>query len=158
MTEKIRYEQEKKRFCEKYHQPTEDFIQTFMGDDAWQRLMRFEDMLRDRYDLNREMKFPFGNEYGWGFRYAHKKSLLLYVFFEEGGFCCTISINSAGAQEVEAMLDDLLPEIRTIWINRYACGADGGWINRSVTSDDELLDLVRLVGVKVKPKKKAKAN
>lgn len=158
MAEKIRYEQEKKRITEKFNQPTEGFVQLFMGDDAWQRLMRFEEMLRERYDLNREMKFPFGNEYGWGFRYSHKKSLLLYVFFEEGGFCCTISINDAGAQEVEAMLGDLLSEIQAIWINRYAYGADGGWLNRSVVSDDELPDLVRLVGVKVKPKKGAKAK
>lgn len=158
MAEKIRYEQEKKRLTEKFHQPTEEFIRLFMGDDAWQRLMRFEEMLRERYDLNREMKFPFGNEYGWGFRYAHKKALLLYIFFEEGGFCCTISINDTGAQKVEAMLGDLLPEIQAIWLNRYACGADGGWLNRSVASNDELPDLIRLVGVKVKPKKVAKGK
>lgn len=153
MAEKIRYEEERKRFTEKFYQPTEEFVRLFMGDAAWQRLMRFEEILRERYDLNREMKFPFGNKYGWGFRYSHKKSLLLYVFFEEGGFCCTISINDAGAQEVEAMLGDLLPEIQDIWINRYPCGANGGWLNRSVAGDDELSDLVRLIGVKVKPKK-----
>lgn len=145
---------DKKRLTEKSRQPTEDFVRIFIGDDAWQRLMRFEEMLRERYDLNREMKFPFGNEYGWGFRYAHRKSLLLYVFFEEGGFCCTISINDKGAQEVEAMLGDLLPEIQTLWKNRYPCGVDGGWLHRSVSSDNELPDLARLVGVKVKPKKR----
>lgn len=144
---------EKKRLTEKFHQPTEELVQLFMGDDAWRRLMRFEEMLRMQYDLNREMKFPFGNEYGWSFRYSHKKSLLLYVFFEEGGFCCTISINDTGAQQVEAMLGDLLPEIQAVWTNRYPCGADGGWLHRSVASHDELPDLIRLVGVKVKPKK-----
>ncbi len=152
MTEKIRYEKEKKRLSEKSPQPTEEFVRIFMGDDAWQRLMRFEELLRERYDLSREMKFPFGNTYGWSFRYAHKKSLLLYVFFEEGGFCCTISIGDKGARAVETMLDSLRPEIQEIWKNRYACGVDGGWLNRSVASDDELPDLVRLVGVKVKPK------
>lgn len=146
---------EKKRLYEKAHQPTEEFVQIFMGDCAWQRLMRFEEMLQKRYDLNREMKFPFGNEYGWSFRYAHKKTLLLYVFFEEGGFCCTISISDKGAQEVEAMLGDLQPEMQALWRNRYPCGADGGWIHCSVSSDKELSDLVRLVGAKVRPKKGA---
>ncbi|HBU12360.1 MAG TPA: hypothetical protein DEB31_06430 [Clostridiales bacterium] len=154
MAEKIRYKQKEKRLTEKHQQPQEEFVRLFMGDDAWQRLMCFEEMLLKRYDLSREMKFPFGNEDGWGFRYAHRKSLLLYVFFEEGSFCCTISINDTGAREVEAMLSDLRPEIQAIWINRYACGADGGWLNRSVTSDEELPDLIRLIGVKVKPKKK----
>lgn len=129
-----------------------------MGEVAWNRLMRFESMLRERYDLIREMKFPFGNDYGWSFRYSHKKSLLLYVFFEEDGFNCTISINEAGAQKVNVMLGNLMPEIQDAWINRYACGVDGGWLNRSVVSDDELPDLIRLVGVKVKPKNGAKEN
>lgn len=51
-------------------------------------------------------------------------------------------------------MNDLLPEIQVIWINRYACGNDGGWLNRSVESDGELHDLVWLEGVKVKLKKK----
>lgn len=149
MAEKIRYETNKVRLTEKYQQPPE----AFMGIEAWSRLMRFEEMLRERYDLSREIKFPFGNEYGWSFRYSHKKPLLLYVFIEEGGFCCTISINDKGAQEVDSMFSDLLPEIQASWINRYACGAEGGWLHRSVTSDDELPDLIRLVSVKVRPKK-----
>lgn len=153
MAEKIRGELVKKRLVEKHHQPTEEFVRQFMGDDAWQRLTRFEKMLGERYDLNREIKFPFGNDYGWGFRYSHKKSLLLYVFFEEGGFCCTISINDKGAKEVETMLSELRPEIQSIWKNRYPCGAEGGWLNRSLAGDEELSDLIRLVGVKVKPKR-----
>ncbi len=153
MADKIRYETEKKRLTEKLNKPPIEFVQAFMGDKAWRRLSRFEEMLRERYELSREMKFPFGNADGWGFRYVHNKSLLLYVFFEEGGFCCTISINDAGAPKVEAMLRDLRPEIQKIWTNRYACGADGGWINHSVENDDVLPDLVRLVGAKVKPKK-----
>ena len=144
---------EKKRLTEKLHQPPEEFIRIFMGDDAWSRLMRFEDMLKENYDLSREIKFPFGNEYGWSFRYIHKKSLLLYVFFEENGFCCTISINDKGAHEVESILNDLQPETQTVWNNRYPCGDFGGWIHYSVEADNELFDIIRLVGIKVKPKK-----
>jgi len=143
----------KRRLTEKSHQPQEEFIRVFMGDDAWSRLMRFEDMLKANYDLSREIKFPFGNDYGWSFRYTHKKSLLLYVFFEENGFCCTISINDKGAQEVESILSDLQPEIQTLWNNRYPCGDFGGWIHHSVETDNELPDLIRLIGIRVKPKK-----
>jgi len=103
MAEKIRYEKKKTRLTEKYQQPPESLIRIFMGIEAWKRLMRFEEMLRERYDVSREIR--------------------------------------------------LLPEIQASWLNRYACGADGGWLNRSVISDEELPDLIRLVGVKVKPKK-----
>ena len=153
MIENIHNENENLRMTEKAHTPPEELIQLFMGEDAWARLKRFEELLGELYDLNSEIRFPFGNEYGWGFRYAHKKSLLCYVFFEKGGFCCTISINDAGAQKVEAMFGELHPAIQNIWRNRYACGADGGWIHHSVAGDDELPDLIRLIGVKVKPKR-----
>ncbi|MCL2841373.1 MAG: DUF3788 domain-containing protein [Defluviitaleaceae bacterium] len=142
----------KKRLFEKAHQPTEAIIQSFMGDDAWQQLMKFEGMLRKHYNLNREMKFPFGRNYGWSFRYTHNKSLLLYVFFEEGGLSCTLSINDKGAPKVEAMLNDLQPDIQTLWKNRYPCGDVGGWIHCSIENEIELSDIIRLLGAKVKQK------
>ena len=64
MAEKIRYEKKKTRLTEKYQQPPESLIRIFMGIEAWKRLMRFEEMLRERYDVSREIRFPFGNEYG----------------------------------------------------------------------------------------------
>ena len=157
MADEDKFISEKKRLSDKAHQPTEEYIQSYMGDDSWQRLMRFEDLLRERYALNREIKFPFGNNYGWSFRYTHNKTLLLYVFFEENGFCCTISIGGKGAVEVEKIFDELKPKLQSMWENRYPCGYHedyyGGWIHYSVEHDDELLDMVRMVGVKVKPKK-----
>lgn len=99
-----------------------------------------------------------GNDYGWSFRYVHKKTLLLYVFFEENGFCCTISINDKGAQKVESILNDLSPEIQSVWNNRYPCGDFGGWIHYSVEADYELPDLIRLISIKVKPKKKCESE
>jgi hypothetical protein len=73
------------------------------------------------------------------------------VFFEKDGFCCTISINDKGAQQVEAILGDLLPKTQALWNNRYPCGERGGWIHQSVQADDELPDLIRLIGIKRKP-------
>lgn len=142
---------DKARLTDKRQQPTAEAVQLFLGEAAWQRLLRFEQLLRERYALSRELKFPFGSAYGWGFRYAHKNALLLYVFFEEGGFCATISINDKGAPLVEAMLESLLPETQALWRNRYPCGADGGWIHCSVAGDEVLPDLIRLLGAKIKP-------
>lgn len=59
--------------------------------------------------------------------------------------------------EVEAMFCELNPKLQTVWKNRYPCGYHGdyygGWIHCSVECDDELPDMIRLVGVKVKPKR-----
>ncbi len=58
MAKKIRYENENERMNDIAIQPTEELIRLFMGDDAWRRLMRFEALLQERYDLNREIKSP----------------------------------------------------------------------------------------------------
>ncbi|MDR0913720.1 MAG: DUF3788 domain-containing protein [Oscillospiraceae bacterium] len=140
----------KTRLTQKENPPTQADIRNFIGEDSCLRLARFEELLQERYDLTRVLKFPFGNEYGWGFRYSHKKALLLYVFFEQGGFCCTISINDKGAPKVEAILGELLPATQSLWQSRYPCGEFGGWVHYSVETDDALPDIVRLIGVKVK--------
>lgn len=143
----------KERLTDKTHPPTEEEIRCFLGESAWARLQRLEDLLQEKYDLTRALKFPFGSSYGWGFRYGHGKTLLLYAFFEKEGFCCTLSINDKGAKKVEALLENLLPETQTLWHQRYPCGKIGGWIHLSVEQEEELADLLRLVEVKVRGRK-----
>lgn len=149
------YKVEKERLLNKEDIPTQELIDNLLGKEGMRRLALFEEMLRKNYDLNSELKFPFGNSYGWAYRYTHKKALLLYVFFEKDGFCCTVSINDGGAGIVNGIIDTMLPKTKELWANRYPCGKDGGWVNYSVSSDEELKDIIRLVACKVKPKKQA---
>lgn len=150
------FETTKERLTNKDVMPTQEVINSFIGDESAKRLSLFEKMLGENYDLNRELKFPFGNNYGWAYRYTHKKSLLLNVFFEKGGFCCTLSINDKGAEVVDTIIDTMLPETKVLWENRYPCGKIGGWIHYSVSNDKELKDIIQLLSVKVKPKKMKK--
>ncbi|MCL2373319.1 MAG: DUF3788 domain-containing protein [Defluviitaleaceae bacterium] len=143
----------KGRLFDKTKPPSEGDIKAFIGQNAWRQLMKFEDMLQERYNLNREIKFPFGNNYGWSFRYCHNKTLLLYVFFEEGGISCTLSVSDKGVAHVEDVLASLQPDIQQLWNNRYPCGDIGGWIHCSIEEDAELPDIVSLLGAKVKPRK-----
>ena len=61
-------------------------------------------------------------------------------FLKKAVFAVLFLSNDKGAQEVDSIFGELLPEIQASWLNRYACGADGGWLNRSVISDEELPD------------------
>lgn len=144
---------EKERLLSKEASPTQEIMNNLLGEEGMRLLTLFEKMLQENYDLNRELKFPFGNSYGWSYRYTHKKALLLYLFFEKGGFCCTVSINDRGAETVNEIINTMLPKTKELWANRYPCGKEGGWVNYSVSSDEELKDIIRLVGCKVKPKK-----
>ncbi len=148
----MEFKVEKERMLNKEEIPTQETINNLLGEEGMHRLMLFEKMLRENYDLNRELKFPFGNSYGWAYRYTHKKALLLYIFFEKNGFCCTVSINDGGAGMVNEIIGIMLPKTKTLWANRYPCGKEGGWVNYSVYGDEELQDIIRLVACKVKPK------
>ena len=60
-------ETEKERLVNKEVMPTEDSINHFLGAESVNRLSHFEKMLRENYDLNCELIFPFGKEYGWAY-------------------------------------------------------------------------------------------
>ena len=144
---------EKERLVNKETVPTRETINHFMGEESINRLSLFEKMLQEKYDLTCELKFPFGKNYGWAYRYTHKKTLLLYVFIEKNGFCCTLSINDNGAKNVAEIINTMLAQTKELWKNRYPCGKEGGWVHYSVVNDEELKDIIRLVACKVKPKK-----
>ena len=146
-------EAEKERLVNKEVTPTEESITHLLGEESVDRLSHFEKLLREGYELYRELKFPFGKNYGWAYRYTHKKTLLLYVFFEKDGFCCTVSINDSGAGIVGGIINSMLPKTKELWKKRYPCGIEGGWIHYSVSKYEELLDIIRIIGCKVKPKK-----
>lgn len=142
----------KERLANKEITPTQEIINHFLGEKNVRILCLFEKMLCENYELNRELKFPFGKNYGWAYRYTHKKTLLLYVFIEKNGFCCTLSINDDGARIVAEIIETMLPKTKDLWQNRYPCGKEGGWVHYSVSNEEELKDIIRLIGVKVKPK------
>lgn len=71
------------RMTNKTIQPEITAIQHYIGETGWTLIQEFETQLNNRYDLNRELRFPFGQSYGWGFKYAHKTKHLCYLFFEK---------------------------------------------------------------------------
>lgn len=124
--------------------PAENEIAALLGSEAFERLGRFEGFLKSSYGLSRELKFPFGESYGWGYRYAHKNTLLCHVFFEKGAFTVTLSLGKACVPRLSARFGDMLPKTRELWEHRYPCG-EGGWVHYRVLSDAELSDVQKLI-------------
>lgn len=139
------------RMLDKKKKPTEDAIERYLGEESAARLRAFEDRLRADYELARELRFPFGDNYGWGYKYSHKRKHLCYAFFENGAFTVTMQIGDHGVQQVEAALPQLLPETQQLWKDRYPCGDNGGWMHCRVLNDAVMDDLFVLLHIKVKP-------
>ena len=147
--EKTMYE----RLIDKNNPPSTNFIEAFIGERSHSILMQFEAFLSSNYFLSREMKFPFGNNYGWGYKYSHKSSHLCYVFFESGAFTVTLQIGDNCVPKLEQILPYLSEKARDLWQNRYPCGLLGGWIHYRVMDVNDLNDIFEFVKVKRKPAK-----
>lgn len=138
------------RMLDKNSKPADTQIQEYLGNLSYGRLTAMEEYLNTHYQLVKEIRFPFGNSYGWGYKYSHKSSHLCYAFFEKGAFTVTIQIGDKQARLVEDVLPSLLPKTRELWENRYPCGEHGGWLHYRVLVDEELTDLFKLLNIRKK--------
>ena len=139
------------RMLDKSQSPAPEQVREHMGTDAYGRLEMMEASMRARYQLGKELRFPFGNSYGWGYKYSHKSTHLCYAFFEKGAFTVTLQINDKQAPIVESMLGAMSTKAAGLWKDRYPCGEHGGWIHYRVTCDGDLDDIYQLLSAKKPP-------
>jgi hypothetical protein len=134
--------------------PDETAIYGHLGKQSWYRLVTFESWLKTNYQLVRELKFPFGNNYGWGYKYSHKSDHLCYVFFEKDAFVVMLQMGDKYVQLLENQLPLLLYKTQELWKNRYPCGTHGGWIHYRILTDEELTDVIKLLTIRKTPSAK----
>jgi hypothetical protein len=139
------------RLLDKNDPPGEDRIREWTGPEGYALLLELEAFLGSHYQLSKELRFPFGNQYGWGYKYGHKSSHLCYTFFESGSFTVTLQLGDGCLPAVERILSGLSQKVRELWQNRYPCGERGGWIHYRVMDANDLKDVLELIKIKKKP-------
>jgi len=138
------------RFSDKNRQPTKSEIYETIGGDKVEILKELEQFLSDNYNIVSELKFPFGNNYGWGTKYSHKNTHLCYVFFEKGAFTVTIQLGRNQLPKLYEKLSSLSPKTNELWEKRYPCG-EGGWIHYRILNHEDLNEIKELIIIKKKP-------
>lgn len=141
------------RMLDKHHCPDEKEIASYIGNDEVLRLKALEDRLHAAYDIHRELCFPFGNAYGWGYKYSHKSTHLCHVFFEDKAINMMLQLGDKVVSAVEKALPDLSMKTNQYWKERYPCGDHGGWVNYRILSDEDLNDALCLLAIRKKPMK-----
>lgn len=71
------------RMLNKLNKPSITEIHEYIGENSFLLLNNFEEIMKQRYDLKTELRFPFGNNYGWGYKYSHKTKHLCYFFLKK---------------------------------------------------------------------------
>lgn len=93
-----------------------------------------------------EIRFPYGNNYGWCITFRRKKRLICDVFAECGALNVMLRLSDDSFQKAYPFLLEYTQEQIDA---RYPCG-DGGWIHYRVTSKEHLNDIKKLFTLKWK--------
>ena len=141
------------RMLDKSTQPTVEQVQAHMGQEAYANLNLLEKQLMKDYDLHKTLKFPFGNTYGWGYKFAHKQAHLCYAFFEQHQFTVMLQLGDACVKEMEVLIPSLSNEVQVLWKNRYPCGEQGGWIHMPIKTEQDVNEIRQLIHIKKHVKK-----
>lgn len=137
--------------------PSYEEIEKYIG-TSLPLLKNLEIFLEENYSLKRELKFPFGSKYGWGYKYSHNSSHICYVFFENEAFTVTIQLGDKLVPKIENAIGNMLAKTRELWEHRYPCGNFGGWLHYRVLNEPELKDIISLIKIKKSPLKKTHLN
>lgn len=139
------------RMLNKQHTPTEAEIKAYLGAAAFTRMTALEEILALEYDLKKELRFPFGNHYGWGMKYSHKTMHLCYAFFEKGAFTMTIQVGDRQVPALLKCMNSISDQAKRLWEDRYPCGDIGGWVNVRILSERDLQDVLQFIHAKKNP-------
>ena len=128
--------------------PVEYEINDYIGNKSVENIESITKSLEKYFDINMELKFPFGNEYGWGYKVSYKTKHLFYIFFEKGCITITLQISKIETENEMEKYNKLSGVGKEYWKNRYPCGKNGGWIHYRIINKNQLKDLGLFLSIK----------
>ena len=129
------------RMLDKKIIPTEEEIRKFIGGKSIENMEFLINCLNNVFKINMELKFPFGNNYGWGYKVSDKSKHLFYIFFKKDSITIMLQIKVIKTEIEKDKFSKLSEEVKSYWENRYPCGENGGWIHYRVKNKKQLKDI-----------------
>lgn len=131
------------RMLDKQHQPTMDQFLEHCG-KARELFQVLDAYLTDDLKTEKMLRFPYGNSYGWGMKYALKSKHICDVFAEKDAFTVMLRLSN---KQFETCYDQLTDDTKEYIDHKYPCG-DGGWIHDRVLTEQHLVDIKKLLQLK----------
>ncbi len=87
-------------FADKRHEPTAAEILHVLGPaaGAW---AAFSQHLRESYRVQEDLKFMYGQKYGWALRYRRQGRLLTALYPASGAFVVQVILGGAGLEQAQ---------------------------------------------------------
>lgn len=131
------------RMLNKQKQPTFDEFTAHCG-DCKALFEKTDVFLTGQLKAEKEMRFPYGNHYGWGMKYFIKARHICDIFAENGAFTVMLRLTDA---QFNKIYDDALPKTKELIDHKYPCGS-GGWIHYRVLDEQQLEDVCKMLRIK----------
>ena len=132
------------RMLNKQEVPTFDDLICYSGERGalW---LALDQRLIDTYGVSRQIRFPYGKDYGWSAKYSVKNKHICDIFAEKGAFAALFQISN---NAVNTIYEDLGTYAKDVWADKSPC-ASGGWIQFRVLNEEHLADLEKLIHAKI---------
>lgn len=137
--------------ADKTHKPTEEEIESFIGEqakEAWREIRKF---IESHYDFVPETVF-YGEKYGWTIRYRKSGKTLCSLFPEKGGLTVLIVLGKKESEKALSTRDQLNSKIKEL-LGSTEQLRDGRWLWIRLLTVEDTDDVKKLLQVKRKPKK-----
>ena len=133
-----------KRMLDKQKQPTFDDLIRYSGNrgSLW---LALDKRMEEAYRISRQIRFPYGKEYGWSVKYSIKNKHICDIFAESGAFTALFQVSD---KAVNSVYRELAAYAKEVWADKTPC-ASGGWIEFRVLDEEQLLDLEKIIHAKV---------
>lgn len=144
------------RMTQKSNPPSYTEIAEWIGNEAYEYLKHVTHLIERNYPsiFTPEQIFG-GKKHGWSLRYKKSKSFCTLIP-EKNRFALLIVFGAAERAKVEAIHDSLSTRTQKDY-NEATTYHDGKWVLLTVNSESVVDDVVKLLKIKRKPKKRSGA-
>jgi hypothetical protein len=139
-------------FDDKKHPPSEIEISAAIGPmlNEWQASIEW---VRTNYPVRDELKFMYGQKYGWGRKFQVGGSLLACLYPTRNGFTAQVILNNTALAKADQLK---LKKSARQAIAKATPYPEGKWLFIPITCRGDLLDFQQLLVLKRQPGMKAK--
>lgn len=132
------------RMLDKQQKPTyEEFID-YLG-SAKPLFEQLDNYLLVDLGTERQLRFPYGNKYGWSMKYFVKHNHICDIFAEKDAFSVMLRLTNKQFLDVYNIMSEYTKQFID---NKYPCG-EGGWIHYRVLNPNNLQDIIVMLQLKV---------
>lgn len=132
------------RMLDKSWQPNLDQMIEYCGTTG-KLFDNLNQYISSNYGTDYEIRFPYGNQYGWGIKHKLKNKHICDIFVEKEAFTTMIRLTN---KQIEKIYSGLTEYSKEICDNKYPCG-EGGWLNYRVICDEHMDDAFKLINAKL---------